>query len=48
MSYEIRDCDKGEVNAITKEFWCNAYQEFCTEITDCALKILNKQNKSNV
>lgn len=43
--YEIRNCSNGEVNPITKEYWCNAYQEFCTEITNCSVKIFKEKFK---
>lgn len=47
MKYEIRDCDKGEVNYITKEYFCNAYQEFCKHIDYCAIKTLQKRLRND-
>lgn len=41
--YEIRNCEKGEVNKVTKDYWCNAYQEFCSEIDYCAIKTIYKK-----
>lgn len=41
--YENRSCPNGEVNSITKEYWCNSYQEFCKEVPDCALKLFQKK-----
>lgn len=40
--YEIRTCKNGEVNKITKEYFCISYQEFCKEVCDCSLKIMHK------
>ena len=31
-------CEFGEVNPITKEFWCNKHQEFCKFINPCYKK----------
>lgn len=43
--YENRSCPHGEVNSITKEYWCNPHREFCKEITDCRLKLFQKHLK---
>lgn len=31
-------CEKGEINAITKEVFCNLYNEFCKFTTECKYK----------
>ena len=42
---ENKNCEHGEINAITKEVFCNKYQEFC-KFVDC---IYNQQsNKEEV
>ena len=35
---EKRDCPHGEINAITKEIWCEAEGEFCKFMKTCYLK----------
>ena len=39
---EKRNCKEGEVNKCTREYWCNAYNEFCKFIGDCAEKTARK------
>jgi hypothetical protein len=35
MAYEVKECKKGEVNAITREYFCNQHNEFCKFINYC-------------
>jgi len=37
-SREVYNCHNGEVNAITKEIFCNKFREFCKFIDDCKIK----------
>jgi len=38
MKRENHTCKQGEKNIITKEVFCNRYQEFCKYIEDCQVK----------
>jgi hypothetical protein len=43
---EIRNCEHGEVNKITKEIFCNRYNDFCKFIVDCPIKTCSTRLKA--
>ena len=40
MSREVYKCVNGERNIITKELFCNKFNEFCKHVDDCGIKAL--------
>jgi len=35
---QVYNCKQGEKNLLTKEIYCNRYQEFCKHVGECPVK----------
>ena len=43
---EVKNCIDGVANPITKEIWCNKYNEFCKFIAKCIVKERKSSNEN--